>query len=370
MICKRIAQSVKRMCESEEWPVAYLPKPSGRQTRPELHGDESRWAEVQVMGRPLQTFQDFIGQRRVVRHLERLIRGAQACGEPVVPLLLIARSGCGKTALAKAVAAAYGSKLHGLVADHRTRASRLCAVLRELRHGDMFFIDEAHALGRDAQQVLYLALDEQRVPAPQRDVMPDTYESIARFTLVLATNEPGTLKSAFCRRLVTLEFDTYSARELREIAEREATDRGLTLSPQAAGALSAVAQGSPGRVARLIQSLRHYWPDQAALGTDDVRRFVRSEGIDANGLTPLQRQYLRALAAAPGGRRGLEGLAVKLGCDARYVRLEVEPYLIEQELVEISSERGRAIMTKGFQLANELDPCENREDNDDPAAGR
>jgi Holliday junction DNA helicase RuvB len=323
------------------------------------------------MGRPLRTFQDFIGQGRVVRHLQRLIQGAQAHGEPVVPLLLIARSGSGKTAMAKAIAAAYGSELHCLLASRRTQPAQICAVLRELRHGDVFLIDEAHCLGRDAQQVLYVALDEQRIPAgPGRGATPTDYESIARFTLALATNEPGALKPAFCRRLVTLEFDPYTARELKAIAEREASDRGLALSPQAAGTLAGVAQGSPGRIARLVHNLRHFWPDQAELGTEQVRRFLASEGIDEHGLTPLQRQYLRALAAAPAGGRRLEGLAVRLGCDVRYVRVEVEPYLVERALVDPHSDRGRMITAKGLDLAHEMGPPEARENEDDIAARR
>jgi Holliday junction DNA helicase RuvB len=323
------------------------------------------------MGRQLRTFQDFIGQRRLVRHLERLIWGAQAHGEPVVPLLLIAPSGSGKTEMARAVAAAYGSQLHSLLASRRTQPAHICAVLRELRHGDVFFIDEAHSLGRDPQQVLYLALDEQRIPAtPERGGAPIRYESIARFTLALATNEPGALKPAFCRRLVTLEFDPYTARELKAIAEREAADRGISLSPQAAGALAEVAQGSPGRVARLVHNLRHFWPDQTELGTELVRRFLLSEGIDEHGLTPLQRQYLRALAAAPTGRSRLEGLAVRLGCDVRYVRVEIEPYLVEQALVDPHSDRGRMITAKGLNLVHEMGPAETREDENDVAACR
>jgi len=74
------------------------------------------------MARSPKTFNEFIGQRRVVGHLTRLIAGAQELGRPCPSLLLTAPSGFGKTSLACAVAQEYGSTLQMILAGPESRA--------------------------------------------------------------------------------------------------------------------------------------------------------------------------------------------------------------------------------------------------------
>ena len=305
------------------------------------------------MGRPARRFHGFIGQRRVIGHLQRLIGGAKTCGDPCTSLLLVGAAGFGKTSIAKAVADEYGSDFRCLLASGDTKPAEICAVLREVRHGDVVLIDEPHALTRDAQQILYLALDEWRVPVEvKRGISRSKLESIAQFTLILATNEPGGVKRALRSRLTRIEFDPYTLAELKAIAEQVAREKDIDLSPQAARLLALVAQGSPRIIARRVQNLKHYWPDGRALSKDHVRTFLLSEGLDERGFTAHQQLYLRHLAAMPGGQCNVERLAIKLGCDAANVRQEIEPFLIEQGLVDPTSRQGRGITEDGLDVAN------------------
>jgi holliday junction DNA helicase RuvB len=114
------------------------------------------------MARPVKRFHEFNGQQPVAEHVERLIHGAKVCGDACTSLLLVGAAGSGKTSIAKAVAAEYGSDIHMLLAGSDTKPAEICELLREARHGDMVLIDEGHALGSDAQKILYLALDEWR----------------------------------------------------------------------------------------------------------------------------------------------------------------------------------------------------------------
>ena len=224
------------------------------------------------MGRPAKRFHDFVGQRRVVGHLQRLICGAKECGDPCTSLSLVGAAGFGKTSIAKAIASEYGSDFHSVLASGDTKPAEICAVLREVRHGDVMLIDEPHALSRDAQQILYLALDEWRVPVEaKRGISRSQYESIAQFTLILATNEPGGVKRALRSRLTRVEFDPYTQNELKAIAECVARQSEVSLTPQAASLLAQVAQGSPRIVARRVQNLKHYWSDGRSLTKDHVR---------------------------------------------------------------------------------------------------
>lgn len=306
------------------------------------------------MARPPKTFHEFIGQPRTVKHLQRLIAGAKALGRTCPSLLLTAPNGYGKTALAGAVAAAYGSTCHTLLAGEDTRTAEICEILFTCQHGDVFFIDEAHSLRQDPQQVFYIALDQQKAPALHEGRVQRTqFDSVACCTLILATNQPGRLQRGLRNRLTPLELDPYTVSELKSIAERVARQDGLELTPHAARVLAEMAQGAPRHIARRIEALQLFWPGTETFGQEHVRALLTGEGVDAYGFWPRQRLYLLTLGASPEGVCSLERLSAKLGCDVVHLRQDVEPYLIDQGLVDFRSGRGRTLTTKGrAMLAN------------------
>ncbi len=243
------------------------------------------------MGRPPADFHQFIGQRRVVGHIERLIEGAKKAGDPCTSMLLTGPAGSGKSTMAAAIATAYGSQLHTLLAGTDTKPVDICRILCELKHGDVFLVDEIHSLLADAQQVFFTALDQWKMPSlTERGIDRSTLESISKFTLIAATTEPGRIKQALRSRLTRVELDPYSQKELRTIAERIAQPFDISISPQAANLLAATSQGSPRSIKRRILDLRHYWSGVKALTKDHVRAFLDSEGIDEHGFTPHQAQ--------------------------------------------------------------------------------
>ena len=307
------------------------------------------------MARPLKTFHEFVGQRRAVQHTTRLIDGAKKQGKPCPSLQVVAPPGFGKTSFADAVATEYGSDLHVLLAGDDTRAADVCTILSEVKHADVVFIDEAHSLRRDAQQVLYLALDQNKVPTLSEGRLDRSqFKSVASFTLILATNEPGSLKRALRSRLTPIEFDPYSMAELKVIVERVALKDGVEITPQAARRLAEVAQGSPRHICRRVEALRLFWPGLSKLGQDHVEDLLASEGVDHRGFWPHQRLYLFTLAASPGSICSLERLAIKLGCDPAHIRQDIEPFLIDQGLVEPSSGRGRMLTATGLAIVAEI----------------
>jgi Holliday junction DNA helicase RuvB len=142
------------------------------------------------MARPPRTFNQFIGQRRVMRLLTRLIGGAKALGRACPHLRLGAPAGHGKTALGHAVSQEYGSDCHFLIAGSDTRPADICELLLNAKHGDVVLIDEAHALRLDAQQILFSAFDEAKIPAVTKNgrLKRSEFQSIASCTIILATN--------------------------------------------------------------------------------------------------------------------------------------------------------------------------------------
>jgi Holliday junction DNA helicase RuvB len=306
------------------------------------------------MARPPKTFAEFIGQRRVVEYLARLIKGSKAQRIPCPSILLIGPSGCGKTVLAKALATEYGAQLHSVFAGNDVQAIDLCLLLRDVNHGDMVFVDEAHALQRDAQQIFLLALDESGIPRiVDRQLDRHARTSIAPFTLILATNEPGCVKPALRGRLRSIEFAPYSPRELTAIAKKAADDDKLEVTPQAARILAAAAQGSPRKIHRRLQDLKLFWSHAKRFRQRHVEDLLRHEGIDHHGLTPNQRQYLKLLSATPGSALSLQSLATTLGCGPKYVQEEIEVFLVAKGYVQVASGAGRKLTAEGRQMVRE-----------------
>jgi Holliday junction DNA helicase RuvB len=300
--------------------------------------------------RPPAKFQGFIGQAKIVRHLRRQLAGAQVLIQPMPHLLLCGASGSGKTTLAEALAAEYGSKCVRVLG--KAQPKHVVQQLPTLAKGDFLFLDEAHRLPRDSQELLYQVVDECRCPdllEPGHTISKDTDGRLILppITIILATDQPGELLHALKQRVeITATITDYSLPELREIAASIATDLRVLLTAQAVGTIARVAQGTPRRVRHLVTQLRrHYAGMREALGVDEIRQYLHQAGVcRRTGIDRQQRQYLRQLGKR--GRAAIETLARLMGVDADYIRDQIEPGLLRLDLLEIGR-TGRALTQAG-----------------------
>jgi len=314
------------------------------------------------MARPPASLNDFIGQRRVVAHLGKLVARARERGEAIGSLLLLGPPGMGKTALAAAIAREYSgthssapsSNFLRILAGPRITAM-LVGKLTDIKYGDVLFIDEIHSLDREAQELLNVALDDRRTLGRTEDGKLDrgTSVSLADFTLVGATTEPGKVTHALRSRLNQVALDPYELRELKAIAEKAGRERGLTLTAQAARHLAERSHRTPRSVEGLVELLRRTKGALATVDQQTVRVFLEELGIDERGLNRSQQEYLRTLAAAVGRYTSISVLGTRLGLDAKYIREDIESHLMLLNLVEIGS-GGRALTEKGRALAGTM----------------
>jgi holliday junction DNA helicase RuvB len=303
------------------------------------------------MGRPLSPFHGFYGQFAMVSHVRRLVRGARLRGEPLPPLLLLGPSGVGKTRFVDALAADGGVARHILFAGRSVKVADAVSAITALKPFDLLFIDEAHSLAEDEQQVLFRAIDCREVPAVNgRQVDRSKFEPVNPFGLVLATNQPGRLVPALRRRTLELVFLPYTVTELAWVGRRLAETLGVELSAQAARRLAETAHGTPARVRRRLETLRSYWPERLRFTQEHVERVLAREGIDDAGLTAHQRHYLRCLAES--GEETLRRLALRLGVDPRYVADEVEADLIFAGYVAAGDGPRRALTPAGREFVS------------------
>lgn len=306
------------------------------------------------MPRPPKTFNGFVGQTRITRFIKKLLSGARLRGDACPSMIFIGKTGHGKTSLAEATVTEYGSNLHLLFSGQDVSPYKICTVLQEVQHGDFVIIDEAHSLKLDSQHILHLAWDKGKIPvASENQIDRSDFIDISDFTMILCTNHPGKVNKALRSRLLSIEFDPYKERELKMIADRIAEEKGLAITGQAANLLAKVAQGSPRIIQRRMDILYTLCSDDHTINLSHVQELLEEEGIDQHGFSPYQRQYLNHLMENPKGVCSIERLAARIGCGKDYLRLDVEPYLIEKGYVDIFSARGRTITPEGITLVED-----------------
>jgi Holliday junction DNA helicase RuvB len=311
---------------------------------------------------------EFVGQKQLHGPLRKLIHGAQSLGEPVPHLLLVGEAGLGKSRLVQAVAReaandggpAPPSNLRRLIAGRDVSVALLVGALQKLNACDFLFVDEAHALRGEVQEVLFLALDEQRTYELVDGTAVDRNNlvSVAPFSLIAATNRPGGVLPALRSRLHVMHFARYEVEELRMICDRVATTHGLEFSAQAARLIAGLSQGTPRRVVKAVNLLRMVRPQTQRFDLPTVRAALREIGTDELGLDCLQRRTLALVEANPQRKLSHEVLATMLGLDSPYVRTEVEPFLVSKGLLSIDTRHRRVLTEAGAAALIRVDAVE------------
>lgn len=308
------------------------------------------------MRKPFTDGAGWHGQKRLIMYLKAIYDSAKLAVQAAPAILLTGGPGLGKSTIAAALANLTGANLIRLDSDSKTTPALIVEKLISARMFDIIFIDEIHALSRDAQELIMILIDNGQVPKLLDTGKLDRFErvNIAPLNIVAATTAPGEIIPALRSRFDVSFFDPYSIDELKEIARDVADDEGVHLTAQAARAVAERSQGSPRVVRRLVALLLLTNGGVSELTVTDAERLFTMKGISPQGLTPGQQQYLRLLASAPGGRSSFERLVAQLGLDGAYVRTEIEPFLIQLRAIVVETSRIRSITDAGRVIVNEL----------------
>lgn len=296
------------------------------------------------MARPLKHFEGFVGQRDLMRSVERILVGSAKRDQPLPHLLLVGPAGYGKSSMAAAIAKACGTRLLE-VPSTSLSTHGIADVLIGVTRKDVVFLDEAHTLKERVFMVLNCALDTGRVPDPTCRAGTETRE-IPDFTLVIATNRPGELNKPFRSRFVEFQLEDYDAREITEVGRRVAEAVGITMTAQAARKL-AEHTDSPRVVGKWVRLLATCFPGAAEINQPIVEVFLREVvGLDEHGLSARHRRYLVALGRHGGRPKAQRSLVVDVGCDHSTLANEIEPDLVRRGLIEVT-DKGRVLTPDG-----------------------
>src|SRR5262245_36351085 len=93
-----------------------------------------------------KTFEEYVGQRKVVDNLQVFVKAARKRGEALDHVLFCGPPGLGKTTLAHVIAHALGVTLRSVGAPAIEHKGTLASYLTQLGARDVLFIDEIHRL--------------------------------------------------------------------------------------------------------------------------------------------------------------------------------------------------------------------------------
>jgi holliday junction DNA helicase RuvB len=310
---------------------------------------------------------EFVGQQNARRILNVLITAAKRRGEPVPHLLMSGQPGLGKTTLARIVATEMNGRLIEMVGSSLKNATEMTAQLMELRANDVLFIDEIHALPRKLEEVMYPAMEDGVITTAEAgfdDLMKQLgirsgdksrkTHQLPSFTLIGATTLLGLttapLRSRFCQ---IIELEPYNDEELRTIIANAATKLAFDVPGEVSRAIAIRSRGTARTAMSNLMWYRDYVQADGGVATmEALTAAFELKGIDQNGMTRTDREYLKRLIEAD-EPMGVETLASAIGEGVETLEESVEPFLLRHGYIHRTS-RGRVATEKATQILMEV----------------
>lgn len=282
-----------------------------------------------------ESFQDFVGQKRLVNRLLVHANAAVAEQRPLEHVLLHGPPGFGKTTLAGLISGQLADPLLTLTMPVNERVLQAAVA----GHDGVLFLDEIHAASKRIQESLLPLLEFGHVQTRSG------YKIEAGFlTIVGATTEiQGVIPPLVDRFKIKPILEPYTPDEMALITIGMAIKADLGITEDDAMVLGGATGGTPRNAGQFIlagRALMH------AIGrtptADEILEFCDT---DRQGLGRLHYQYLQTLAKF-GGTRGLAQIATAMQ-QSQTVLVELERLLFRHDLITFGS-GGRELTQAGY----------------------
>ncbi|MBT3234821.1 MAG: Holliday junction branch migration DNA helicase RuvB [Bdellovibrionales bacterium] len=305
-------------------------------------------------------FSEYIGQEKIVKNIELMVKSARMRGHAMDHLLLSGPPGLGKTSLAMIISQALESEFFVISGPALEKKGDLAAILTNLGPRDVLFIDEIHRMHATIEEVLYSAMEDFRldIVMGQGPAARTMQIEIAPFTLIGATTRSGLLSSPLRDRFMAhLHFDFYHPAELCQIIQNNAVKLNVKMAEDALDKISKCARGTPRIANRVLRRVRDFGLVEGCdiITSSEVEQALKLMEIDQQGLDRMDRKILQVIMEYyQGGPVGIDALCATLSEDRNTIEDVYEPYLLKEGFL-LRTPRGREISEKSREHLQKME---------------
>lgn len=306
-----------------------------------------------------RSLDSFIGHDDLRDNLRIYLQAASERGQAMDHTLFYGNPGLGKTTLASIMAAELGVNIISTSGPVLERSGDLAAILTNLQHRDILFVDEIHRMPAAVEEILYPAMEDFKLDLVigQGPAARTVKIDLEQFTLVGATTRIGLLSSPLRDRFgVVLRLEFYSPEELARIVKRASGILDVDISEEGALEIGRRSRGTPRIANRLLRRVRDFASVQGArtVDADLAHQALERMDVDVLGLDQMDRVILNVIIHHYGGGPvGVKTLAAACSEEVRTIEEIYEPYLIQCGFLK-RTQRGRMATAKAYKHLKQL----------------